>query len=324
MHGQDNIIIGHRCYRRLHCLRFTIVLIALVSDAIIYHTLNQNLFIHAFKPVVISRIIRRRFGTSWNYLSSRASTEGGFDEADWFNPSQQQQKRRPTPSLPTQYFLTLASSQFELMANSLNFNIFLDDDENNLSSSQTTKVKQAALYLPQENAITGQLEFLPMLIYPNPLDERIFIANQIGSGLPLHVPKVLTKLPGFQNAQSLIPQYPFVTRDESQDHANAGDFIASGCGTVEEVLCDPTGRSGAALSVPIFHASQTVGVVLVWPNPVPSRVSEEKRKYMNSSSIWTEEDKKQVCRCFKNNEANYWSLLIFIRFLELHMAYQWL
>ena len=312
-----------------------------VLDHLLYYpfSISKALFIHALP--VSSYFCRRN---SWNsYLvessncyfrsnrvsltnlynergkrsnsSRRRNSEKATSSADWFtmdaddidedwasdpkgepkwNSTQQQ---RPTPSLPSQYFLTLATSQFELMANSLKF-----DTKVSIVGLSGSKVKQAALYLPQENAKTGQLEFLPMMIYPNPVGERIFIANQIGSGLPPHMPKVLTKLPGFQDAKSLIPMYPFVSR--SKDGFGKDEFVASGCGSVEEVLCDPNGESGAALSVPMFIGSQTVGVVLVWPNNHPTRP--KRRKSTNGKretddeeveclpSIWTEDDKMQV------------------------------
>ena len=227
--------------------------------------------------------------------------ESESESADWFTmpATSDGSVQRPTPCLPSEYFLSLATSQFELMANSLFF-------ETKADGKIVSKVKQAALYLPQENAKSGQLEFLPTLLYPNPVDERIFIANQIGSGLPPYMPKVLTKLPGIQNAQSLIPQYPFVTREENQ---NSPIDASSGCGTVEEVLCDPTGQSGAALSVPIFHGSQTVGAVLVWPNPdpesqrdLPVTASDQSIDKDNCSfSVWTEDDKMQVWTSILNN-----------------------
>jgi len=225
-----------------------------------------------------------------NSLKSGTSSTSPSDnqEADWFQTSRSPRsssQRQPTPCLPSQNFLTLASSQFELLANSLKF-----------SSTSTSKVKQVALYLPQENANTGSLEFLPMLFYPNPYDERIFIANQAGSGLPPHVPKILTKLPGFQHAQSLIPQYPFVERLDSE----AGGGVSSSCGTVEEVMCDATGGSaGAALSVPLFHGSHTVGVVLIWPssesgNHEAPDVDVEGGEC--KTGPFSEEDKNQVSR----------------------------
>lgn len=59
-----------------------------------------------------------------------------------------------------------------------------------------------------------------------------------------------------------------------------------GIGVVEEVLCDVAG-GGAALSVPLFAGSQTVGVLLVSPAVRPKQ---------GSNSVWTSYDREQVSR----------------------------
>eukprot|EP00957_Ditylum_brightwellii_P022152 1671765-Ditylum_brightwellii.AAC.1 len=154
-----------------------------------------------------------------------------------------------------------------------------------------------ALYLPQENVNTGQLEFLPAVIYPNPTSERVFVASAVGSGLPPTIPQTLTKLPGFANAQSLLPTYPFTT-----------GAAGSGVGAVEEVMCDvgqqqSHSHAGAALSVPLFRGSQTVGVLIVWPSPPPASSRSDnlnKNKEKQQPSIvkgpWSAQDKEQISR----------------------------
>lgn len=110
-----------------------------------------------------------------------------------------------------------------------------------------------SLYLPQENSETGQLEFLPAILYPH--SERVFIANDAKSGEAPILPRTLTRLPGFEHATSLLPGYPMVSSDYSP-----------GVGSVEEVMCDPVTKS-CALSVPLFQGRHTVGVFLVWSHP---------------------------------------------------------
>ena len=61
-----------------------------------------------------------------------------------------------------------------------------------------------ALYLPQENVNTGQLEFTPAGLYPDPTTERVFIASDAASGKAPTLPKILTKLPGFAHATTLF------------------------------------------------------------------------------------------------------------------------
>jgi signal transduction histidine kinase len=164
--------------------------------------------------------------------------------------------------MPSESLVTLAQSQLELLAHSLTSS----------NSSATSKIKAMALYLPQENAKTGQLEFLPAVLYPHPNSERVFIASGIDSGVAPSLPKMLTKLPGFAHATSLLPAYPMVS--------SSSDSAAAGVGIAEEVTCDPRTKT-TCLSVPLFFGSQTVGVLLVWPC---------------HGETWTEKDKKQVSR----------------------------
>lgn len=88
----------------------------------------------------------------------------------------------------------------------------------------------------------------------------MFIAGEVGSGLPPTMPKTLAALPGFTHAQSLLPAYPFASSSGSIGSADAA------VGAVEEVFCDISsgGRGGgSALSVPLYSGSRTVGVILV-------------------------------------------------------------
>ena len=133
-----------------------------------------------------------------------------------------------------------------------------------------------ALYLPQENQETGQLQFTPAVLYPHPDSDRVFIAPESDSR-SLTLPNVLSKLPGFAQASTLIPNYPMV--------AGSSD---AWIGAVEEVLCDLQSKNGAAaLSVPLFAGSQTVGVLLVSPND---------RYVRRPINFWTPSDRQAVAK----------------------------
>lgn len=174
----------------------------------------------------------------------------------------------PIPVMPSQLFQELALSQLELLANSIPC----------ADRPGVSKIKTMALYLPQENVNTGQLEFLPAIHYPHPSRERVFIANEAASGVAPALPRTLTTLPGFAHATSLLPGYPMVS----------GGSEAS-VGVVEEVICDLT-SGAAALSVPLFSGSRTVGVLLVSPS-----ISKRRK-----GSAWTKEDREQVGRAGKS------------------------
>lgn len=163
------------------------------------------------------------------------------------------QTYRPIPTMPSPLFVNLAQSQMELLAFSVG------------------RIKSMSLYLPQENAETGQLEFLPAILYPH--SERVFIANDSSSGEAPRLPRTLTRLPGFQHATSLIPGYPMVSSD------------SPGVGSVEEVMCDPSTKM-SALSVPLFQGRQTVGVLLVWAHPPDP----------SSGPQWAKGEKEQISR----------------------------
>lgn len=177
---------------------------------------------------------------------------------------------RPIPNMPSQLFVSLAQSQLEFLAHALPMNGSSGSDSN-------SKIKSMALYLPQENINTGQLEFLPAVLYPHPSTERVFIAPDASSGMAPALPKTLTTLPGFAHASSLLPGYPMVS--------SSGEGASAGVGEVEEVMCDPRTKN-TALSVPLFTGSQTDGVLLVWPS---TSVGDE-------GASWTESDKDQVSR----------------------------
>jgi signal transduction histidine kinase len=185
----------------------------------------------------------------------------------------------PIPVMPSNLFQQMAQSQLELLANSLSKN-------NNPAES---KVQSMILYLPAENALTGQLEFTPAILYPDPSTERVFIASDAASGQAPTLPRTLTKLPGFSHASSLLPGYPML----SPNH----NHMTPEVGVVEEVLCDIRFKT-SALSVPLLRGPQTVGVLLV--SPAAKSMDGWQRKTRNhivdSASQWTEQDKEQVSR----------------------------
>ena len=207
------------------------------------------------------------------YGPSRVILQASHVPGQWRNdteaeaPFASDQALRSTPIMPSQMFQRMARSQLELLVNSL-----IDP------STSSRKASSMALYLPQENVNTGQLEFIPVVLYPDPTTERVFIASEFGSGLAPTLPKTLTALPGFQHATSLLPGYPMISSS-----------IEPGVGVVEEVLCDIRSKTkAAALSVPLLSGSQTVGVLLV--SPAVSREDPGNRQF------WTEFDREQVSR----------------------------
>ncbi len=206
---------------------------------------------------VYSFLLKRINVRSWETRPKSYST------SLWSAAKADFESNRPFPMMPSQLFQQLTLSQLEFLASSLT------------TTEGKQKIKSMALYLPQENPRSGQLEFMPAVIFPHPSSDRIFIANQAESGVAPRLPTTLTTLPGFAHATSLLPDYPMV----------AGS-TEIGIGVVEEVLCD-VGGGGAALSVPLFAGSQTVGVLLVSPAVRPTQ---------GSSSVWTSHDREQVSR----------------------------
>lgn len=201
----------------------------------------------------LNRIARQR-PTTGHYV---------FNEHSLFDAGETQ-PQSPLPVMPSPLFQELAQSQLELLATSM------------LNAAGESKIKSMALYLPQENSMTGQLEFLPAVLYPPPQKERVFIANDSDSGVAPTLPRTLTKLPGFAHAATLLPGYPMVS---------AGN--EAGVGVVEEVLCDIK-MGGTALSVPLFSGSQTVGVLLVSPTTG------------HGGPTWTDGDSQLVAKAAKS------------------------
>jgi signal transduction histidine kinase len=186
----------------------------------------------------------------------------------------------PIPVMPSNLFQQMAQSQLELLANSLSKS----------DNPAESKVQSMILYLPAENVLTGQLEFTPAVLYPDPNTERVFIASDAASGQAPTLPRTLTKLPGFSHASSLLPGYPMLSPNNNQ--------MTPEVGVVEEVLCDIRFKT-LALSVPLLRGSQTVGVLLVSPAATSSdgrRRHQTTQEDVNSVSQWTEQDKAQVSR----------------------------
>ncbi len=199
------------------------------------------------------------------------------------------QEKSPFPIMPSQTFLNLANSQFEILINSIKYT-----PPETTTGERHSKIKSLALYLPQENPNTGQLEFVPSLVFPtHPKSERIFIASDAQSGLPPTVPPTLTQLPGFAHAASLLPTYPF-TSTTSSSSSSSGTV-----GTPEEVFCElqssrqTTSTSASTLSLPMFSGSHTIGILLIWGFSQP-RVQHGPKAI--AKSMWTNEDKKQIQR----------------------------
>ena len=207
----------------------------------------------------------------------------------------------PLPVMPSQTFFDLVYSQFELLSNALiHPRTKTKKGEYYEDHDPTSKVKSIALYLPQENSKTGQLEFLPSAVFPShPKSERVFIASDANSGKPPTVPPTLTQLPGFAHAETIIPTYPFITATTSAGGASAL------VGTPEEVLCDlrSGGETGdttyTAISLPLFSGPQTIGVLLVWgqKETITNVDSDFDNDNQNCSShVFTEKDMEQIRR----------------------------
>jgi len=153
--------------------------------------------------------------------------------------------------MPSKLFQDLAASQLELLATAVEGNI-----------------KSIALYLPKENMISGALEFAPAVCYPP--TSRVFISNANGETT---LPIMLSALPGFSHARTLIPNYPMLSTT-----------VSSEIGAVEEIQYDiQTG--GPALSVPLLNGAVTTGVLLVSPA---------------TESAWEDNDRQLVARTAKS------------------------
>ena len=190
---------------------------------------------------------------------------------------------RPFPMMPSSTFLNLANSQFELLSNSIQLPEANGENAQQHDNDKQSKIKSIALYLPQENPITGQLEFMPSLVFPSlPKSERIFICSDAQSGIAPTIPPALTQLPGFSHAATLLPAYPFTS-------AKGGSGTV---GTPEEVFCDIRSGQGSstALSLPLFSGPETIGILLVWGDDAHHRIQGP------MASIWTQEDSNQISR----------------------------
>lgn len=259
---------------------------------------SQSLFVGAFSLNWQSQPLDRTINAAQLQM---------VNNGDLSSPSSQQLQQQespvpinssPFPAMPSRTFIDLAQNQFELLASSITYPSVKPPSSSSApsASSQHSKIKSIALYLPQENALSGALEFVPTALYPCPTTERMFIASEVGSGLPPTMPKTLAALPGFTHAQSLLPAYPFASSSGSTGSADAA------VGAVEEVFCDISsgGRGGgSALSVPLYSGSRTVGVILVWPSDPPpssssSSSSPDEDMAITSPTTWTESDKEQI------------------------------
>jgi signal transduction histidine kinase len=232
-------------------------------------SLDRRLRQEESRSQLCSKLAPRLGATKDSHESSRrAPRMRGTKDLHESSSQPSVQQYRPFPVMPSQLFQQLALSQLELLASSLPL----------AGRPGISKIKSMCLYLPQENVNTGQLEFLPAVLYPHPTSERVFIASEADSGVAPTLPKTLTKLPGFAHATSLLPGYPMLSSSNER---------MAGIGAVEEVLCDIKAGSGAAaLSVPLFAGSQTVGVLLVSPAGAPKK----------NGSVWAKEDREQVAR----------------------------
>lgn len=181
----------------------------------------------------------------------------------------------PFPIMPSQLFFNMAQSLLELVANSMHYT----NDSYQLPK-QIPKINSMALYLPSEHP-TGYLEFLPALVYPPPEMERVFIASDASAGTLPTIPNTLAKLVGFAKAQTLLPFYPFTSSNSAS------------VGTIEEVQWDVSSSSMSTLSLPLLHGSETIGVLLIWPNsPPPHQVPSQPPH----RTQWTTDDKHQLSR----------------------------
>ena len=217
-------------------------------------------------------------GTSNDSIPPSSSSSGVLSStSDDSNDIEEGSTVSPFPTMPSPTLLSLVKSQFELLANSI-----VD------SSTRKKKIKSMALYLPQENTRTGHLEFLPAAVFPCPTTERVFIAPDADSGIAPQIPRTLTKLPGFTNAQSLIPAYPFATAAGAVEEVKLNDE-----GTNDND--DNDNKSGDfLLSSPLFSGSRTCGVLLIWPRTNNDDNKDHDDDDEQESSFWTNDDKMQV------------------------------
>mmetsp|Transcript_27210 Transcript_27210/g.55979 ORF Transcript_27210/g.55979 Transcript_27210/m.55979 type:complete len:765 (-) Transcript_27210:612-2906(-) len=278
---------------------------------------------------------RRQRNATW---SDEVDAISSNDDEENTNSRQTFIKTSPFPSMPSPLFINLAQSQFELLSNSL-VHSFSENESpctNNAIKPGTPKISSMALYLPKENLSTGQLEFVPIVTYPNPSSERVFIASDSSSfndGIheqsPVQYPPTIpwtavrenpTKgLPGFTKASDLIPSYPFVSSSQHDDIAESGSEVSSdgsiGVSTIEEISIGSTMEESnpKALSVTLFNGMETLGVLMIWPyrgqNLQQQKLSMDGRnqtidiqevKIDLNEWTWTSNDKLQVARAAKS------------------------
>ena len=104
---------------------------------------------------------------SINYVTR--NEDGHYTSTSDENISNTSSEGSPFPTMPSQTFLHLVNSQFELLANSL-LRIPPNDSYRSSATHAGTnkpksKIKSMALYLPQENPINGILEFIPSVSF---------------------------------------------------------------------------------------------------------------------------------------------------------------
>lgn len=308
----------HDCHHRISLVLFSSLLLLLLfivhpshpfSTVAVNHRKALSAYITCdnVQNVVMNGIRRKPFHcvttattTSRVYVFKGGYTYGNHhNHANHNPPPPPPPPQRPLPNMPSQTFLDLAHSQFELLSNALLYSKTTTTNKNNKKdeSQEESKIKSIALYLPQENKNTGQLEFIPSVVYPShPKSGRVFIASDADSGVPPTVPPTLTQLPGFANARTIIPTYPFTNGGVGSSNNSAA------VGTPEEVLCDR--RVGnkdevTALSVPLFSGPQTIGVLLIWGKKKPATdvsTDSDDQEIDGDDSLWTERDIAQIKR----------------------------
>lgn len=229
-------------------------------------------------------------------------------------PSQRRTRLSPFPVMPSPLFASLAQSQFELLSNSLG----------------AGKIQSMILYLPMENVVTGRLEFVPAVTFPESDQREVFIASSYSSEAMRYRPNgpPIMRLPGFFEAGSLIPGYPFVsggsTPEEEYDgevgvdggrqrwqgrrreiFASASNDSPIGVSSVEEIpsplssLRSSAVRPPPSLSVTLFGGLDTLGVLVIWPTLCLDDASRDASN-VDVGWMWTSDDKLQVSRAARS------------------------
>jgi signal transduction histidine kinase len=217
---------------------------------------------------------------------------------DYRQNIQSSAKISPFPIMPSELFNNLAQSQFELLSHSLVHNGDAESINNKPGSPKTSSL---TLYLPKENVRTGQLEFAVSVAFPNPSNQRVFIASDSSESQQLQIIPPMLILPALINAKELIPSYPFISASESNDTVPGEDdvmFTSSqdssvGVSVVEEIPPDAqNGSKLTSLSVTLFSGLDTLGVLMIQPFQVENNDQNQ--------WSWTENDKLQVTRAAKS------------------------